>query len=438
MATSRRTLLAALAVANIAVFYQYFLKWLIFDVNGVSRVMQPLSDFPYNCRRINDHNLAACEDAWIDEKSRQIFLACSNVLGRKAWNPNIGHWAAERRSRTDHVVAMSLDTPNPQDSGSFDYRVLSLGDYTNHFDEPELSLVGMSGVTQRDGTVHLYFVNAAPTYNVTSNSIAQQDVTGANATIEAFSLAPQGDTLKHLHTFYNPSHLHTPNRPAPRPDGSIYFTNDHGPHKAGLNMALSPLLGTGTIAHCLPPTKRGAQSECVTVGGKHRFPNGLHYSVRDDLLYVPTSGGADIVVYRPSLPATPQTKAASPLKTLQGSALTKIATIPCGYPLDNISEDADGNLLVAAFPKVSAMMDLAKFSTPIDGRGAPTLTLKITKDPAKMHLPKEQWAWKVEKLVEDDTAEKLPTATTTVRDAKTGRLFVVGINSPWIAVCEPQ
>ena len=70
-----------------AILYQTFFKAVIFDLYGIGRAVQPISDFPYNCRRIKDENLQACEDMWFHEPSRQLFLACSDSMSRVQWMP---------------------------------------------------------------------------------------------------------------------------------------------------------------------------------------------------------------------------------------------------------------------------------------------------------------------------------------------------------------
>lgn len=56
-------------------------------VFGFGRHIQPLSDFPYECRRIEDQRLHACEDMWLSEASRVLYLACSDVVARAQWHP---------------------------------------------------------------------------------------------------------------------------------------------------------------------------------------------------------------------------------------------------------------------------------------------------------------------------------------------------------------
>jgi arylesterase / paraoxonase len=78
----------AILVAFGAVFWQLFLRTLLYDGLGIGRVVLPLSDFPYQCQRIEgDPNIQACEDMWMDQKSRILYLACSDSLARKEWMP---------------------------------------------------------------------------------------------------------------------------------------------------------------------------------------------------------------------------------------------------------------------------------------------------------------------------------------------------------------
>lgn len=444
--------LAGFTVLNLAILYQFFFKDILFTTLGVSRELQPLRSFPYTCRRINDHNLAACEDAWFEPTTRQLFLACSNVLGRKAWNPAMGYLAADRRSRTDHIIAMSLDHPHPDNPDSFAYRHLDLGDYLNSAGEKEISLLGMTGRTLPDGTIELYLINVAPHLDP-NNPIfpADQTLTGPNSTIEAFSLpsSPDATTLTHLTTFHSPSHITTPNRPALHPDGSLYITNDHGPHRAGLQHTLSPILGTGNIVHCLPPSPSNrTYTPCTFVGNTHKFPNGLHYSTHSHLLFVPSSITGKITVYRPSpLPSTSTKLTAA---NLHESTLTKLTDIPLGMPLDNISEDpTTHDLLVAGFPKMAAMNELLGPRSPVDGRGAPTAVMRVKQirrgaaSGAEEQKGKGEggaegegeWEFEAEKILEDPEGKVLPALTTVVGDGK-GRLVGMGVVSGWIGVCE--
>jgi len=71
----------------IAVFWQLVARDIVIATAGVGRVVQNIDDFPYTCRRIQDGILQSCEDMWLDEQSRTLFLACSTTSLRKEWMP---------------------------------------------------------------------------------------------------------------------------------------------------------------------------------------------------------------------------------------------------------------------------------------------------------------------------------------------------------------
>ena len=54
---------------------------------AIGKTLQPITDFPYQCRRIVDPRLEACEDMWLSETTRQLFLACSDPEARDQWAP---------------------------------------------------------------------------------------------------------------------------------------------------------------------------------------------------------------------------------------------------------------------------------------------------------------------------------------------------------------
>ena len=74
------------AVVLLAVAFQVLLKDPIWRGFGIGKQFQPLSDFPYECRRIE--HLEACEDMWLSEASRVLYLACSDPVTRGQWLPS--------------------------------------------------------------------------------------------------------------------------------------------------------------------------------------------------------------------------------------------------------------------------------------------------------------------------------------------------------------
>lgn len=93
--------LSIVFVAIFGVLFQLYLKDEIVNLFAIGRTIQPISDFPYTCRRIENSRLQACEDMWLSEQTRQLFMACSEPLGRAAWLPACVHfflldWSASR------------------------------------------------------------------------------------------------------------------------------------------------------------------------------------------------------------------------------------------------------------------------------------------------------------------------------------------------------
>jgi hypothetical protein len=81
----------AVAAVAAAALYQLVLRDFLSVVVGVGRTMQPLEDFPYTCRRLKHEQLEACEDLWLDDEGRRLYLSCTGANHRLAWNPGRVH-----------------------------------------------------------------------------------------------------------------------------------------------------------------------------------------------------------------------------------------------------------------------------------------------------------------------------------------------------------
>jgi hypothetical protein len=75
------------AIVVLAVLFQIYLKEAVWLGFGIGKVLQPISDFPYTCRKIVDPRVEACEDMWLSQSTRQLFLACSDPITRNEWFP---------------------------------------------------------------------------------------------------------------------------------------------------------------------------------------------------------------------------------------------------------------------------------------------------------------------------------------------------------------
>ncbi len=83
------TTASVVLVLLVAGLVQY-LKGPLWQLSTLGKTFQPISDFPYRCRRIHDPRLRACEDMWLSESTRQLFLACSDPAARGMWMPKYG------------------------------------------------------------------------------------------------------------------------------------------------------------------------------------------------------------------------------------------------------------------------------------------------------------------------------------------------------------
>lgn len=294
---------------------------------------------------------------------------------------------------------MKIDQP---EGAGFAYEQLRLPrDYTGVNNDQRLYLVGITGIARQDHD-ELFVVNARPSFDLTSGKYLDQEAAGGNSTIEQLAVDASGK-IRHVKTWAD-SQISTPNNIAPMEDGSFYFTNDHGPHKAGIWHKLSDLLKLGDVSYC------SNTGECKRVSAGHGFPNGLAFG-NDGLLYVPSAFLGSIQVFKPS----------------DDGHLLKVGGVDVPMLLDNISPDANGDLYIAGLPKALDMM--AGFDDPLNA-SPPATVWKVHKN--------DDGTYEVSKFLEDGDAEALPGATTAVHDAKTGRLFVSGVYSPFITVCEKR
>ncbi|KIW46730.1 uncharacterized protein PV06_02376 [Exophiala oligosperma] len=397
----------SILLALAAVVYQFLLKDILFRTVGLGRTVLPVSSFPYKCHRIHgDPNIQACEDMWLDENSRTLYLACSDSAARRDWMPNIHRLNASARALNDHIVAMEID--NPSTSGGYTYRVLETPGFPGVNGDGRIHVVGITGIHSTDNSdAQLWLVNDRPSVDSTTGEFLDQEVVGANATIEVFATKPGAETMQHVKTYADPQ-IATPNNIAVTKDGGFFFTNDHGPHKVGWRHHLSPVLGTGDVSYC------SATGNCKKVASGFKFPNGLHLG-SDGLLYIPSAAKGDITVLKPAA----------------DGSVTQVHYIHLDYPIDNLSEDANGDIFAATMPK--GLASLATFNDPLNAPTAPSTVWRIRR--LNRHLP-DEYEYQLDKIIEDGAGEKLPGMTTVIHDAKTGTLFMSGVVSPFITFCE--
>ncbi|EME48732.1 hypothetical protein DOTSEDRAFT_142053, partial [Dothistroma septosporum NZE10] len=400
MNTNNKIRLALVVVS--AVCYQIFLKSFLFTFLGIGRTVQPIADFPhYQCRRIEDPRLQACEDMWLSEKTRQLFLACSDPTARTYWMPNVNRLNASARSIHDAIIALDVDKPK---GSSFRYRTLKTPNRLG-----VLHLIALTGEDTAGGDIRLYLNNAKPTLDPTTNDPLNN--VAANYTIEAFTTTKHATKLTHIASYHHPE-IKSPNNIAlfPSGDGGFYISNDHGTARSGWRHELAPYINNGDVTYC---SSCSSPTSCRIVATNFAFPNGL-LTGQDGLLYVPSTYRGNIQIFRPSP---------------SDHSIEKVGEINVPYPIDNLSQDRKGDIWIAALPK--PLQVLAAFGDPLN-KVAPATILRARK------IGKEGHDWEVEKVLEDRDGEVLPGATTAVHDVKTGRVFVSGVTAPFVTVCEPK
>lgn len=231
-----------------AIFYQTFFKALIFEALGVARVIQPITDFPYNCRRIHDDpSLQACEDMWFHEQSQQLFLACSDSVSRREWIPNIGRLNASVKGVCDNIIALKVDHAR---GSSYEHRVLKTPDFEGVSGDGTLGLVSITGQICSSKPIRLWLVDTRPSISPSGELLDNAKI-GSNSTSELFEIDTSFSRMKRIKTFKDPQTV-TSEDIAPMDDDGFYFTNDNGLHKVGLafeatSFSVAPASGIVTL-----------------------------------------------------------------------------------------------------------------------------------------------------------------------------------------------
>ncbi|GMG03551.1 putative paraoxonase [Aspergillus flavus] len=410
MAGSARAFVV-LTLAIIIGLYKIYLHDAIVLTFGIGRVIQPLEDFPdYRCQRIQHPLLESCEDLWLDSITRKLYAACSNPAARKAWSPagnkyDLAGLAASGSS--DHISVLDIDQPGSD--GLYGVHALGFRDGAN---SQQLHLHGFD-VRRIDNGRRLRFwlINHRPPLDARTGERLDPIKVGANSTIEVYDL-DLGNNLKSDHLEYVKTiasdAVIAPNNLVIVDDekGDFLVTNDHST-KVGTFRDLNFLFGDGSIAYCHTDTGKchiATKDNCSLPNGITRDPSSGH-------IYIGHSAKGTIGVNI----------------LTDDNRLVQIAEVPLTMGVDNLSIDPEGNIFAAAFPDAIQLMKA--FNDPY-GTSAPSTVLMVRKKEGG------QDTYEVVKVVEDSEAKVLPTSTTAVHDPISGRLFIGGITSTFMAVCE--
>ncbi|KAJ5160513.1 calcium-dependent phosphotriesterase [Penicillium canariense] len=395
-----RSLFWATAVLITGIAYRIYLHDAFSLIFGFGRVIQPIGDFPWDCKRIHHPLLEGCEDIWLDYNNRKLYGACTSVTSRTGWNPGGNLYNLSARSRTDHISVLNIDEPGPD--GLYGLHQLKI-DYAG-----DLDLHGFD-VHQVGDRQRFWLINHRPPVDPATGEPLDPTKVGANSTIEIFDLDAPSNTLVHVKTIASEA-LVSPNNLAVDRDGlGFLVANDHNT-KVGMFRDLGMIFGDGSLAYCRSDT--GKCNLVATEGCS--FPNGVVRG-RDGLFYVFHSSAGVITVHKST-----------------ENGIIEIEKIPLHVPADNLSVDKEGNIVVAAIPHPYGFMRAA--DDPYN-RVAAAGVLMVRKQDQR-NDQSGRGNYEVIKVIEDRDAEFLPTSTVAVHDSQTHRLFLAGGFSPFLSICQ--
>ncbi|KAE8356305.1 hypothetical protein BDV28DRAFT_127440 [Aspergillus coremiiformis] len=415
MAPSIRTFLVLILAIAIGI-YKVYIHNAIVLITAIGRVIQPLEDFPeYRCRRIHHPLLESCEDLWLDSTNRKLYAACSTPAARMAWCPGgnaLNLAALGEAEGVDHISVLDIDHPGP--AGLYGVRALEFhgGERNNQ----RLYLHGFDVRPIDDGRrLRFWLINHRPPLDaVTGEQLLDASRVGANSTIEVYDLDlhPTGDSnkLEYVKTIMHDAII-SPNNLVVVDDttGGFLVTNDHST-KAGVFRDLNFLFGDGSISYCRTDT-----GECQFAMTENcYFPNGITRDPSSGHIYIAHTAKGIISVYR----------------LTDSNQLVQVNEIPLSMNLDNLSIDTEGNVFAGGIP--DGIQWLRAFHNPY-GTSAPSTVFMVRKNTSDQNQSGE---YNVIKLVEDGEAQVLPATTTAVHDVVSGQVFLGGLSSPFIGVCE--
>ncbi|CAG8909147.1 unnamed protein product [Penicillium egyptiacum] len=399
---SRRAGIWALIVLAIGILYKAYVHNIIFLTIGIGREIQSIDEFPWTCTRLQHPLLEGCEDMWLDDQGRKLYLVCNSIESRQGWCPGGSKYNISARSRTDHIAVLNIDQPGLD--GLYGLHQLKVSGYIG-----DLDLLALDA-RRIDGRLRLWLTNHRPPVDPTTGEFLDARAVGANSTIEIFDLDEASETLEYVKTIASDAII-SPNNLAVDNDGlGFVITNDHDA-KVGTFLELELLIGGGSLTYCRSDTGR-----CHIAASKgFSFANGIVQE--NGLYYVAHSVTGLVTVHK-----------------LVGDQLIQFDKIYTGLPLDNLSLDADGNLLAAAIPDSIAFVK--SIENPYN-LVAPATVLAVN-GIANQLRTRSGKGWEVSKLLEDRDAKWLPSSTVVVKDVKSHRLFLGGVVSPFITICEQR
>ncbi|KAF8135716.1 hypothetical protein EV363DRAFT_1212460 [Boletus edulis] len=361
---------------------------------GVGRIIQPVGNV--DCKTVP--HLQACEKLVLHQPTGLVYLACSTPHSRTHWTPALGQLNTSGRSEFDYVATYDPRT-NAINRLSFS-GLLSPGGISVH---------GMDVVPSIDdpSVLYVYLVNHRKPNAPDAHKV------GADSVIEVFKTRIESGTLQHVRTFQDPAVIITPNDVVGSPDGrSVHFTNDHR-HKAGLKrlVSLLALARDTSIGFC------HADEGCKFAYTGLHSSNGIVKGTNpgNDTFYVGDSVLGDVTVLERQSDNT--------------LALTEVIKTGSDRALDNLAIDANGALWAAGLSDALGMA-IRQMNEPSALVASSALRITVNRGLGSFYGEK----YNVDKVFEDP-GELASGSTSAVYDAERRRLFMHGLLSPHLTVC---
>ncbi|KAJ3909160.1 hypothetical protein F5879DRAFT_1007262 [Lentinula edodes] len=373
---------------------------------GFSYTVQNFGLEAGKCSRVEE--LQACEKIVLHQETGLLYLACSTLANRAKWLPAVDRfesavdedYVATYDPSTSKITRLTLENFDTKKNG--------------------LAVLGMDVVPseKNPNELFVYLINDRPRKDGQDSSIV-----GADSVVEIFKTVAGGNVLVHLKTVRDSSII-APNDVAGFSDGKrFYFTNWFN-RKTGFALQARTLLTSfSSVGYC--HSDHGckiAVDNLYTANGIAKATNGT--------VYVASTSGLELKMFEKQ----------------DDDSLVFLEGVHCDTPIDNLSIDNEGTVFAAGeYPKVPSVVQNVKlFSgmpksldlwehTKNSSHPSPVCAWTFSKNTGQGSFYGEKY--KVQKIYEDD-GSIASGATTVVHDAERGRLFMHGVFSHHLTVCE--
>ncbi|KAJ5433037.1 uncharacterized protein N7458_012193 [Penicillium daleae] len=355
----------------------------------------------WRCSQIHHPFMEGCEHIWLDHRDRKLYGACTNATFPKDWNPGGAATTTWARSRRDHIAVLELDPAGREN----EYRIQRL-DIPDNL-QKELNLHGFDA--RRVGNrLRFWLTNHTPVLDSTTGKALDVPT---ESSIEVFDLDPKSGKLVHVKCISSEA-LDSPNNLAVDQDGKGFLVINGGRTKLGPFRGGPFQFGSSSISYCRTDT-----GLCRTVASQgFDLANSIAMG-HDGLAYISMSSTGTLAVYK-----------------MAENELTQIDALSLGSALDHLSVDAQGNILITAF---TDPVELQEASTnPRASVTAGTVLMVQKKNGRSKKSDEEQYI--LQPMLEDEAAKLMSTTSTAVHDVQSDRIFLAGVFSPGISICEKR